>query len=822
LHPFEPIGRLLAVLMIGIAVWAAAAPKEGLAQAASPLVAEQNAAIEALARRVDTVAAGIDQATTDDARLADYRIELQGLLEEVLQTALRFRPRLSEINARLEQLGPAPEPGNQPEPELVSEERRALLAEKAEINALLGKAEALSIRANGLTDRIAELRRANFTNTLSKRYDITFAISSDVAGEFAAEAEEFYETFASWLRFVARFKLSSALAAAFLALSAAAVLLIGGRRLFGDLIRADAAKADPSYLSRLSVAFWSTLLPSLSFAVFLGATYYFFDYFRVLRPDVSQILWRLFVVSAIVFFVHRLAAAALSPRLPNWRLIPVSSNAARTLLWLTTLTAIVTGLDFFLGTVSEVLGSTLQLTVAKSLIATVLVGLLVILIGRVRPFEDEKGLSRPWPSLLRYGLFVLGGATILAALLGYIGFARFVSQQIVVTGAIIATMYIGMLSARAIAEEGAFAHTALGRRFRERFGVDETMLDQVALALSVVINLLVILCGVPLILLQWGFQIGDIQSWAYRLATGVTIGTITISLVGILTGVLVFLLGLFLTRWFQTWLDGTVMTRGRVDAGVRNSIRTGVGYAGVALAGLVGLSAAGIDLSNLALVAGALSLGIGFGLQNIVSNFVSGLILLVERPFKAGDWVVAGSVAGTVKKISVRATEIETFQKQTVILPNSELINAAVGNWTHKNKLGRVEIPIGVAYGSDARRVHDILLEIVQKHPMVLKNPEPFVYFVGFGASSLDFEVRFFLPDILNQLRVQNDIRFAILDAFAAEGIEIPFPQQDLHLRSLPAATLAAVSGDPGKGMTSVQQTASERSAARRRKRQGP
>src|SRR5690606_33774760 len=161
----------------------------------------------------------------------------------------------------------------------------------------------------------------------------------------------------------------------------------------------------------------------------------------------------------------------------------------------------------------------------------------------------------------------------------------------------------------------------------------------------------------------------------------------------------------------------SVMARGRVDAGVRNSIRTVVGYAGLAIAALIGISAAGINLTSLALVVGGLSLGIGFGLQNIVQNFVSGLILLAERPFKAGDWIVAGGVSGNVKKISVRATEIETFQKQTVILPNSELINAAVGNWTHKNKLGRVDVPVGVAYSSDPRRVHAVLTEIVEAHP---------------------------------------------------------------------------------------------------------
>src|SRR5690606_17495314 len=244
--------------------------------------------------------------------------------------------------------------------------------------------------------------------------------------------------------------------------------------------------------------------------------------------------------------------------------------------------------------------------------------------------------------------------------------------------------------------------------------------------------LLIVVCFVPLILLQWGFQVADIESWAYRLFTEIRIGTISISLVGILAGILLFAVGLVVTRWFQKWLDGNVLARSQVDTGVRNSVRTAVGYAGVALAGLVGISAAGINLASLALVAGALSLGIGFGLQNIVNNFVSGLILLAERPFKAGDWIVAGTTEGFVRKISVRATEIETFRRQTVILPNSELINAAVGNWTLRNKLGRVEIPVSVAYHSDARRVNDILLEIVRDVPQVLKNPEPSVLLTGF------------------------------------------------------------------------------------------
>jgi small-conductance mechanosensitive channel len=768
------IRSLITLFLLSLAFSVLPAVAQDAGQNGSAIVQEQRAAMDSLRRRTDGLEKQIAANAEDDARLVDTRLQLEEVERELLKTSVAFRPRLAEINGRLEQLGPAPAEGQPPEPDLVASERRSLLAEKAEINAALGVAEDQSIRINTLITRITEMRRELFSRLLTRRYDIDVALAGEVAGAAQVEAAELYRTVSSWLRFVVQFKLRSVLFATFFALMAAAILLIGGRRLFGRLFEPDGDVENPSYLSRLSVAFWSTLVPTAAVGVFLATTYLFYDYFAVLRGDIGTMLRSLFIVIGLVFFVHRLGASALSPRLPNWRLIAVDTRAARLLLWLVSATAVFTGIDVFLSTVYSVLDSPLSLTVGESLIATVLTGILVVLIGLVRPFTGDDGQPRRWHPLLRATLFLLGGVTVAAALLGYIGFARFLSAQIVVTGAVLATMYIGFLSARAVAEEGAFANTALGRRIEGRFSLDATTLDQLALVISIAINILIVVIGVPLILFLWGFQPGDIQAWVYKAATGIRIGTFTISFTGILSGILVFILGYFLTRWFQGWLDGSVMARGKVDAGVRNSIRTVIGYAGLAIAALVAVSAAGLDLSNFALIAGGLSLGIGFGLQNVVSNFVSGLILLAERPFKAGDWIVAGAVSGTVKKISVRATEIETFQRQTVILPNSELINSAVGNWTHRNKLGRVDIKVNVAYDSDSKRAHDLMLGIAREHPLVLKNPEPFVLFVNFGPAALEFEVRVFIADILSGNTVQNDIRFAILEAFDHENIAIP------------------------------------------------
>ncbi|KFB09771.1 mechanosensitive ion channel family protein [Nitratireductor basaltis] len=755
------------------------------ALAQSELVQQQQNEIADINEETESLSEKVSSEDVDDAELVAARLELERLSRELLQSGVAFRPRLTEINDRLDQLGPARGEGEPPEPEIVVQERQRLLDEKATINAMIGEAETLSVRIGRLIDQVAQKRRELFTNALSRRFDISAAFGPEVAKEFTGDIERLYNSVSSWLNYVVQVKLRAALLAAGASLICALALLMGGRRYFSDLIAPDIENDDPSYLARLSVALWSTLLPSAALGIFLALTYLLFDTFNVLREDIAQLLATLFIVIGTVFFVYRLTRSALAPHRANWRLLPIECSASSRLCWLIAAMAGVTAFDYFMGQVYSVIGSQLSLTVATSLGATVAVGVLLILIGMVKPFppEEEGDKPRPWPLAFRLPIFLFGIATILAAIFGYIGFARFLSQQVVVTGAILATMYIGFLTSGAIAGEGAFGRSRIGHMMGERLGLDEGVLDQLGLVAGLGINVLVVLIGAPMILLQWGFHFADLTTWTYGIANEIRIGSISFSIIGILTGIVVLVLGYFITRWFQAWLDGSVMSRSRMDTGVRNSIRTAVGYVGIAIAALIGISAAGIDLSNLALVAGALSLGIGFGLQNIVSNFVSGLILLVERPFKAGDWIVAGAVSGTVKKISVRATEIETFQRQTVILPNSELINAAVGNWTHKNSLGRLEIPIGVAYGSDVRRVHEILMGIAKSHPLVLKNPEPFVHFANFGDSSLDFEVRVYLADILRQLEVQNDIRFAIIEAFEKEGIEIPFPQRDLHLR---------------------------------------
>jgi small-conductance mechanosensitive channel len=203
------------------------------------------------------------------------------------------------------------------------------------------------------------------------------------------------------------------------------------------------------------------------------------------------------------------------------------------------------------------------------------------------------------------------------------------------------------------------------------------------------------------------------------------------------------------------------------------------------IAALAAFSYAGFNLSSIAIIAGALSVGIGFGLQNLVNNFVSGLILLVERPIKVGDQVVVGGEEGYVRKISVRSTELETFDRATVIIPNGYFISEKVKNWTLRDKIRRVAIPIGVAYGSDPRQAQAVLLKVAVDNPDILKTPEPAVTLDEFSPASIKFTLYAFVDDINKAGSIRTQLSMAILDAFAEAGIEIPFGQTDVTVRKM-------------------------------------
>ncbi|MDA8362450.1 MAG: mechanosensitive ion channel [Gammaproteobacteria bacterium] len=299
------------------------------------------------------------------------------------------------------------------------------------------------------------------------------------------------------------------------------------------------------------------------------------------------------------------------------------------------------------------------------------------------------------------------------------------------------------------------------------------------------------------LLRAWGLSNAALIEVRSYVAGGFMVGSLQVFPVRILLALATFVVLFVTSGWVRARLRKRWLGKLQLEPGAREAMVTISGYVGTSIAIMVALSVAGFGLSNLAIIAGALSVGIGFGLQNIVNNFVSGLILLFERPIKTGDWIVVGSTEGFVRHIRIRSTQIQTFDRADVIVPNSELISGQVTNWMLRDPGGRVRIQVGVAYGSDTAQVRDLLLGIGAGHPLVIRDdPERAVkvFFLSFGDSALNFELQCHIGHIGQRQQVISDINFSIDAEFRKHAIEMPFPQSDVHVRDLPPGWNGAVS----------------------------
>jgi len=402
-------------------------------------------------------------------------------------------------------------------------------------------------------------------------------------------------------------------------------------------------------------------------------------------------------------------------------------------------------------------------------------------------FGDLRGILRqPW---LRYGLSLVLVVSVLADLSGYSNLSAWLLRSVFGSlFVIVVILILGSLTSDLL-EGLEYGHTSWQRRLRSILGFtpEGHITGFFWFRLLVTLGWWSLL--ILLLIFIWDLSASMVSDIQILFTDGFMVGSLKIVPARIVFALVSLGVLVALSAWFQGQMRKRWVKRMPMDRGAREAMVTMIGYLGVATAILVTLGIAGIDYAHLAIIAGALSLGIGFGLQNIVNNFVSGLILLFERPVKTGDWVVVGNTEGYVKRIRIRATQIQTFDQADVIVPNSELISGQVTNWMLHDPRGRARIPIGVAYGSNTQKVKEVLLKVADEHPDVISDgtaPAPKVLFRAFGDSSLDFELRCFIRNIDERLNVISDVNFAIDAAFRENGIEIPFPQRDLHIKNWP------------------------------------
>jgi len=715
---------------------------------------------------LETLEPTLVDVTLDDQRLFDTRQNVKQIKARIVEIRDFVRPFDESLKAEIDDIGAAPEVDSEiSEPEAIRELRERLNKEFQIVLGIQTQVDALDSKSTRLLERLAAIRRNQFigkileNNTSLFNADFWNEVKVDQDKTIVAVAKNWEKAFLQNPNSKQKFLLSLSLASfAFFI-----IILFSFTINTKNLRRKIASLPEASLTQRLAYSGYSIFFTFIT--GFAGLLLILLVIERQGLIGTQNI--------PLAYNVLLLALFALFALTKSW-MLSCSGTIRKTIAFLNSASVILFSADFLLLQIGQQLNVPVELVVAQSFIITTAFAVLILVffLGLIRKKNKQK------PFLIRRRFFYLGfmiGAFILLAnALGYVALTRFVFEQsVMLSNLVMAVIIIRAIIRRALIRIEGFFHPKTEKE-------DHLLLYWMALSVDAA---LLFLC-LPVVAAIIGVEWEGIRLLIYQALSGIKIGGVTISLSSLAAAVALFFVLLFATRLFQKILGEKVLTKTRMAVSVRLSIVQVVGYIGLAIALMSSIASVGFDLSNLALIAGALSVGIGFGLQSIVSNFVSGLILLFERPIKVGDWVVVGSGEGIVKKISVRATEIQSFDRTSIIIPNAELISSSVKNWTHKDKTGRIVITLGVSYSSDPQMVEDLLLKLVTESDLVSKSPAPSVIFKDFGDSALIFDIRVFIRNVCDMPVAASKLRQAIWKELKKHDIEIPFPQRDVYIKS--------------------------------------
>lgn len=756
---------------------------------ALPALADEEAAqgsIKTFQKTVDDLDHRLADPEIGDKSLRDDWIFLGELKKNLREAGDKAREQAAKVREELNSLGAPPADGQPPELADLAARRKLLNGRLAQADGDGKQSDLLLVQVDRLAERVKGLRRDRFTERVFSRSispltgDVWFkageeasSLVNKASGMLSERYRQFQKDGLSWSNG------GRLLLMLFLGVILTFPLRSWLIRRFGYV----ALEGLPTYQQRFRASLFEGLIHALLPSMAAVAISFTLEYDNELADAGVHVARSILVGLICVFFVDGFCRTALAPHQPEWRLVPLSDDAARHMSRALTLLAVLFAFDWVVIEILTINDASLELfAVHKFLSSLAIAGVLLTLLQTSLWLKPGQTVLEPARQWLRIGLLLVVAAIPVCSLSGYVVLSRILANQLVLSVGLLALL---TLAQRMTAEAVAFSLSsrgAVGQRLRSELGFNEDGAEILRFWLSALLQAIqfgLALLAMPLI---WGYSRKDLAVWLESFLSGFNVGEFRISPASILLAILLFLVFLAITRIFQRTLDRTIFPQTRMDVGLRHSIRSGVGYIGFTLAVLVAVSTLGINLSNLAIIAGALSVGIGFGLQNIVNNFVSGLILLVERPIKAGDWVVVGEYQGHVKEISVRATELVTFDRASVFIPNSNLISGEVVNRTYSGAMGRIIVPFTSAREENPEKIRDMILEIARLNPNIRSEPAPLFLFKGFGDNCLNYELISFVDNVEQTLRINSELCFAIHGAFREHGVEMTSAQRQMRV----------------------------------------
>ena len=747
--------------------------------------------IAALAAEVDqadarsqAIALGAHLRTIDDAglqrRLAAIP-EIQAELDDALSS---LEPRLQSADARLSKLGPAPGPGQPAEDPEIAQERQNILRFRRSVDTEVKQAQLIGVEVNQLRDYLTTRRRDLFSERLWQhdRSPLDYRFWSEAAVALPADAARI-GSMRTWLGPSAA-AVEITLAATLLA---ALALLIPGRSLLVWVARQRITCIEtPTRLYRAVLALWivgvaagTSLLACFILRTALAATLPASSPLQTL----ADILTRAVVFASVFAGVAR---ALLSPDIPAWRLAPLADDLVGQMRRYPALIGVVVGTAAFMleaGAflrVSEHTSAVVQCVANLANLGVITAALLAITRdanGREQvlvstPTDTWRTSRLPW-ALATVGAWLAVAATVGATLAGYYALGSFIIRETIWVATLLAMLFLLVNFADELFPALLSPDGRVGRMLRGSLALPPSSFEQAGVLLSGFARVALLLFGWTAVLAPFGAGAGDVFGRLTSSDLVFRLGQVEISPGTIIIGFFVFLVGLAVTRGVRHWLEARYLPTTSMDIGAQTAVGTGISYLGAIVAITIASAYLGLSLDKITLFASALSVGIGFGLQSIIGNFVSGLILLAERPIRIGDWVAIGDLEGDVRKISVRATEIEMRDRSKLIVPNSDLISKTVRNVTHGSALGRLKIVLKVTDTADPATLRDLVTARLSNHPDILADPAANVFLTDVRDGALEFTAFAYVGSARDAYRVKSELLFQIVPDLKEKGIAL-------------------------------------------------
>lgn len=782
-------------------VWLGMAPV-ALAQNDDPAEPDPIAQLAQADKDLKQIQASLDDGDTLDTlkTLSDRALAVQ---RDAKAARDALDPQLKQVDGRLAQLGEVPEGAT--EARDIAQQRKAMTQQRADVASAIARANLLADNAKQLSADIEKMRVTQFSEELARK--VNSPLSPSLWRQFATHVPAdihrlvllYRQGETTARKAIARHGWSAPLTGLVLALLMFFPLRLWLRALGRRYAASE--RAPDGRLRRSGLAVWllavGTLLPGFAAVVLVASL----ESIGAIPPRLQQLALHFQVATFVAAFITALSACLLVPKRPSWRLLALDDSAAWRLRKYAWGAAGLTFIGILLVEINRASRTSEITTVAvDGLVAITYMALIIaILVSLARlhrrqaaeaaaKLDAQEGDGKPkgvprrsgWIVLARVAGHVVVAAAVIATLLGYLNFALFVAQQLVWGAVVLLAASLLLKFADDLATTMLSPNSQVGQTIVLTTGLSGARVEQAGVLLSAVLRIGVILLAVLALAVPFG-NLNAFYGGLDALSGGLKIGETTLKPSSVVYALLVFLVVWAVMQAFQRWLTETYLPKTELDAGARNSISTVTRYLGIIAAVLWGLTALGIGFEKLALVVSALSVGIGFGLQAITQNFVSGLILLAERPVKIGDWVKLGDQEGDIKRISVRSTEIQVGDKSTLIVPNSELITKTIRNMTMGNAQGRIQIQFSVPLSTDVAAVRQILLDTYAAHVAVLADPAPSVFIDSIANGQIAINSFAYVSGPRAVYGVRSDLYFNMLQSFAAAGIALSSPT-DIHL----------------------------------------